>query len=238
VDVSVVRRGIDSLVTLAAHAGRRRRLNARALVDGPAKINLGSSLEIAPGWINVDASLNALIARWPSPFQAALYSLSGQSAFMSRDEYLRRLRGNRFVHCDLTRTLPFVDSSADFVFSSHFLEHLTRAQCVHVLAEARRVLGADGVIRVAVPDLDVAIELYAQGETRHMLDHHFYRPAQGKLAEHRYMYNFPLLAEALNEAGFADVRRCAYREGVVPDLEHLDNRPDETLFVEASGVAR
>ena len=223
---------------LAAYVGQRRRLDPRTLVDGTVKINLGSALEVAPGWINVDASLNAFISRWPSSFQSTLYSLSGQSAFMGRDEYLERLRENRFVHCDLTRALPFVDSSADFVYSSHFLEHLTRAECVRVLAEARRVLGPDGVIRVAVPDLDAAIELYTKGEAREMLDHYFYRPELGKLAEHRYLYNFPLLAEALTEAGFGDVRRCAYREGVVPDLDHLDNRPDETLFVEASGVAR
>jgi hypothetical protein len=52
------------------------------------------------------------------------------------------------------------------------------------------------------------------------------------------MYNLPLLTEALEEAGFAEVRRRPYQEGDVPDLEHLDNRPDETLFVEASGRAR
>jgi SAM-dependent methyltransferase len=239
VNVPLVRHGIDLLVTLTAYVGQRRRLHPEALVDEPVvKINLGSGLEVAPGWVNVDASLNALIARWPSPLQSALYSFSGHSAFVSRDEYLRRLQANCFVHADLTRAFPFVDGSADFMFSSHFLEHLTRDQCIRVLGEARRVLKPSGVIRVAVPDLELAVDLYQAGEARRMLDDHFFRPEQGRLAQHRYMYDFSLLAAALAEAGFADVRRCSYREGDVPDLELLDNRPDETLFVEASGQTR
>ena len=237
--VPLLRRAIDGLVTLTAYLGQRRRLEPETLVDEPVvKINLGSGLEVAPGWINVDASLNALISRWPGPLQSALYTRSGYSAFVGREEYLRRLRSNCFVHADLTRAFPFVDASADFLFTSHFLEHLTRDHCIRVLREARRVLKPDGVIRVGVPDLELAVDLYQAGEARRMLDEHFYRPEQGRLAQHRYMYDFSLLAGALEEAGFADVRKRSYREGDVPDLELLDNRPDETLFVEASGLRR
>jgi hypothetical protein len=37
----------------------------------------------------------------------------------------------------------------------------------------------------------------------------------------------------LREAGFSEVQRCRYREGRCPDLDRLDNRPEETLFMEA-----
>ena len=53
-------------------------------------------------------------------------------------------------------------------------------------------------------------------------------------ARHKYMYDFALLSEALSSAGFHDIRRCGYRQGATPDLEALDNRPDESLFVEAT----
>jgi hypothetical protein len=48
------------------------------------------------------------------------------------------------------------------------------------------------------------------------------------------MYDFTILEEELARAGFRDVARVAFREGRTPDLEQLDNRPDETLFVEAT----
>ena len=55
----------------------------------------------------------------------------------------------------------------------------------------------------------------------------------GDFARHRYMYDFEMLAGLLGRAGFANVRRCEYQEGRVPDLQELDNRPG-SLVVEAS----
>jgi predicted SAM-dependent methyltransferase len=226
---------MDAAVSSAAYLQRNRRIDPSKLTGGePVKLNLGSGLEIAPGWINVDASLNALIASWPSFVQAGLFRFSGYRKELNRDEYLQRLRSNRFVHADLTRPIPFADSSVDFIFSSHLLEHLTRLQAVGLLTEAYRVLRPTGTIRVAVPDLDVVIGLYAKGDARRMLDHYLYQPVFGRLTPHRYMYNFSLLEEVLEEAGFYNIQRRPYREGAVPDLGYLDNRPDETLFVEAS----
>jgi predicted SAM-dependent methyltransferase len=226
---------VDALGRLAILLRRRRTIDPQELVDAkPVKLNLGSGLEVAPGWINVDASLNAVIARWPRPLQTLGFGLSGYKHQIERDEYLRRLRSNFFVHTDLTEPLPFASESADFIFCSHLLEHLTRAQGLGLLTDAHRILRPRGTIRVAVPDLDVAIALYAEGKAREMLDHYFYRPESGRLAQHRSMYNYALLAELLREAGFATVERREYREGTVPDLRQLDNRPEESLFVEAS----
>lgn len=47
------------------------------------------------------------------------------------------------------------------------------------------------------------------------------------------MYDFDLLAQTLLAAGFAAVTLCEYQPGAVPDTERLDNRPEQTLFVEA-----
>lgn len=231
-----IRERIVDLVTRAALIRhRRRRLDPRTgAVGASVNVNLGSGLEVAPGWINVDASLMAMVAAWPRVLQRVLFRQSGYSRLVDLDEFLRRLRTNRFVHHDLTASLPFVDESVDFVFTSHFLEHLAREQGLEVLREAHRILAPGGVIRVAVPDLERAIALYAGGEARRMLDECFYRPEKGRLAQHRYMYDWPLLAQILGEAGFSNVQRCSYREGTLPDLDLLDNRPEETLFVEGT----
>jgi predicted SAM-dependent methyltransferase len=234
-EMTVRRYLVDTLGNSAILLRRRRTIDPRELTDSrPIRINLGSGLEVAPGWINVDASFNAVIARWPRRLQTLGFELSGYKHNVERDEYVRRLQSNLFVHADLTRPLPFASASADFIFSSHVLEHLTRAQGLALVTEAHRILRPGGIIRVAVPDLDIAIALHATGKTREMLDHYFYRPESGRLAEHRSMYNYALLAELLREAGFATVERREYRQGTTPDLVLLDNRPEESLFVEAS----
>jgi hypothetical protein len=48
------------------------------------------------------------------------------------------------------------------------------------------------------------------------------------------MYDFELLHNALSSANFVDIIRCGFQTGRTPDLEALDNRSDETLFVEAA----
>ena len=47
------------------------------------------------------------------------------------------------------------------------------------------------------------------------------------------MYDIDLMRRLLEDVGLREVQRRAYREGLVPDLEQLDNRPEETLYVEA-----
>lgn len=50
---------------------------------------------------------------------------------------------------------------------------------------------------------------------------------------HRWMYDFDSLKNLLLSIGFTVVEKRSFREGVVPDLELLDNRPQESLYVEA-----
>lgn len=50
--------------------------------------------------------------------------------------------------------LPFENEYFDFVYCSHFLEHLTPEQADFVLREVYRVLKKGGILRVVVPDLE------------------------------------------------------------------------------------
>jgi len=56
--------------------------------------------------------------------------------------------------------LPFADAEVDVCYSSHFLEHLSRAQARSLVAEAGRVLKPGGIIRLAVPDLEAMTREY------------------------------------------------------------------------------
>lgn len=59
--------------------------------------------------------------------------------------------------CDI-RQLPFESNFADIVYSSHVLEHFTRADCSDILEEFLRVLKPGGELRIVVPNLGWAIK--------------------------------------------------------------------------------
>ncbi len=60
--------------------------------------------------------------------------------------------------------LPFKDGSVDGCYASHLLEHLPRETARRLLLECLRVLRSGGVLRLAVPDLEVIV-----GEYLHVL---------------------------------------------------------------------
>lgn len=60
--------------------------------------------------------------------------------------------------CDISKEkLPFDDNSVDCIYFSHCLEHIIEERHAFVLSEMKRVLKSDGILRVVVPDMDLAI---------------------------------------------------------------------------------
>lgn len=55
---------------------------------------------------------------------------------------------------NILKGLPFSNDSFDAVYSSHFIEHLSKNNAIYVLKEVIRVLKEDGIIRIVVPDLE------------------------------------------------------------------------------------
>ncbi len=200
---------------------------------GVHKVNIGCGLSVAPGWINVDASLSAWISRRPRWLIRLAYKLSGANRFYTETFYRDTLRNNKFVYHNIDFGLPFRQQTVDYVFSSHFLEHLDKECAQGFLKECLRILKPSGVVRIAVPDLEYAWELYKGGEKELMLHDFFFTGTDTGFSQHRYAYDFELLSKTLSEVGFRTVERKAYREGATPDLELLDNRADYSLYVEA-----
>ncbi len=64
--------------------------------------------------------------------------------------------------CDVSRGLPFPSARFDVVYHSHLLEHLRRQDAVQLLQECSRVLRVGGILRVAVPDLELQVRAYLQ----------------------------------------------------------------------------
>jgi SAM-dependent methyltransferase len=222
---------IDQLNSVVTWTKKSRRIVPRA---GVIKVNVGSSLSVTDGWINVDGSPHLLFTGMPKPVLRLLYRISDAKNWCSEeDRYISQLKKHCFVHHKLEYGLPFPDGSVDYLYSSHVLEHFYPDVAEHILRAAFRVLKTGGRIRICVPDLHHAFELYEQGSKERALNFFFASSKAGSFHQHRYMYDYELLSALLKKIGFTSIEKCAYHMGLVPDLGSLDNRPDETLYVEA-----
>lgn len=212
----------------------KRNRKVKTSSEDVVKINLGCGLAVAKGWLNIDGSLNTLIASLPNFVHRLAYHATGANRYYSGDQYCSLLGNHRFVHHNLVYGIPFEDQSVDFIYSSHFLEHLDKDEALSLLRESHRVLKTGGVIRVSVPDLSYAISLYETGNVEEMLEMYFFNEDEGSnFSRHKYMYDFKLLKIKLEAVGFKHVIRCSYQQGMTPDIDILDNRPEDSLYVEA-----
>ena len=233
--MNFLRRVVDSTTSLLGKLKRHQRIqlpigNITQLV----KVNVGCGLAVAPGWINIDGSLNALIAAFPVFCHVLAYKFSGANKYYKKDEYCNLLKNNKFIHHNIIYGLPLNDNIADYVYSSHFIEHLSKKDASHLIKEMYRILKPGGVLRISVPDLEYAISLYKMGEKDKMLSSYFFvEDDNSHYARHKFMYDYDMLADALVKVGFKDIRRARFKGGLTPDLEILDNRSDESLFIEA-----
>lgn len=143
------------------------------------------------------------------------------------------------LHWDLRRGIPFPDESVQAIFTEHMLEHLTLPDALTLLKECRRVLNAEGILRIGVPDLERYALSYLGRDP--LIDlHRPCRPTRGiAFSEifffygHRSMYDFDTLNVLLREAGFSHVARCEFGSGSLQPCPDSSLRADETLYVEA-----
>ena len=166
----------------------------------------------------------------------------------------------RVVFLDASCRFPFEDSTFDYIYSEHMIEHLPYEQGLAMLKECNRVLKNRGRIRIATPDLRVVAGLcaselnedqqrYLEWATREFLpEGRSDRPAfvvnnLFRAWGHQFLYDEPLLRDALTDAGFTDIRRCEIQESDVPVLRGIeshgrhigeDNNRFETFVLEAT----
>lgn len=145
--------------------------------------------------------------------------------------------------CDVCGGLPLASDSVDYISSMHVLPELAYPDLEDALWELRRVLKAEGTLRLGLPDLDKAILAYQRGDAGYFLiPDDVCRSIGGKLitqmiwyGRSRTLFTYDFAEEVLRKAGFRQVQRCAYRQTASrhPEIVELDNRPGESFFVEA-----
>lgn len=220
------------------------------------KLNIGCGLTAPSGWVNIDSSLNARLAKWPwlRKMLAVLHIIPLAKANIP---YPRNI-----YFYDMRKGLSFPDNSVEIIYCSHFLEHLSRHDAFFFMKDCYRLLVTGGIIRIIVPDLAQYAQQYIQrlkqinqeasinelpaerfledlgifekeSVNENMLIH-LYKKIYNKNI-HKWMYDEYSLILLLKEQGFSNIQRKQSYESLIKDIERLDNavRFDNAICLEA-----
>lgn len=111
------------------------------------KLNLGCGLVAPEGWVNIDKSMSALLAK-----HAVLRAFLQATRVLPSDARYEKWSSNIRFH-DLRKGLPFRDESAAYVYVSNLLYAQPYQETLQLFREIHRVMVPGGVLRVV--DLDV-----------------------------------------------------------------------------------
>ncbi|MGI5146914.1 class I SAM-dependent methyltransferase [Plantactinospora sp. CA-294935] len=207
------------------------------------RLNLGCGLRAPAGWVNIDRSPSLTLARVPGA-----RSLLRRAGVLSKEHMVPWPRSIK--QFDVTKPLPYPNSSVSAIYSSHTLEHLYYDQALLLLRECHRTLRPGGMIRLALPDAQVLARrlLSAAGDeaaaaglefTKNLLMGPLSRPTRRERvvtrfssSSHRWQPTPALVHEMLRQAGFPNPQPREYLVGALPGLAEVEHRPD-SLFVEA-----
>ena len=145
------------------------------------------------------------------------------------------------INFDLTKKFPFKDNSIEFIYTSHFLEHLSFNELNNLLSECYRVLKPDSKISIVVPNARLYINAYLNNdpfvsyedmyeggkiETGSPLDQINYIAYLG--GDHKHMFDMESLLRILNSHGFKDAKERGF------DLTYdKESRDFESIYAEA-----
>ncbi|MFI5329548.1 MAG: class I SAM-dependent methyltransferase [Desulfobaccales bacterium] len=212
-------------------------------------LGCGPTAKTPEGWLNLDASWNARLAKYPilrkllTVFRCLPHGLDNSWA------------ADIFIH-DIRKPLPFEDNSFAGIYASHLLEHLYLDKAKALLKECYRVLEPRGVLRIVVPDLRVIINDYIKatennsepaGEHLHPADklsqyffiqypsHNILYELYAKLTDfhsHKWMYDAVSLCGYFNWAGFVEVQEMQVQESRLTNLGQVEGPSTSGLVVE------
>jgi SAM-dependent methyltransferase len=204
-----------------------------------AYVQYGCGHSAPDGWLNYDASSTLRVERLP---------VVGR--FVKKNA--RRFPAN-VVLADILKGLPIADGSADGVYASHILEHLSRGSMHVALQNTYRMLRPNGIFRLIVPDLEARARRYLADLEAMRLDANdrFLRSsylgveadskgldslasAMFGRSTHLWMWDYPSIEAALKTAGFTSIRRCDMGDSGDPAFAAVEQY--DRFYDEDSGI--
>jgi predicted SAM-dependent methyltransferase len=157
---------------------------------------------------------------------------------------LDNLSGKADLQWDLTWGIPVEDGSCELIYSEHLVEHLTAADGVALMKECRRVLQPGGILRIAMPSLEVLIRRSCCGDWRDQdwlrWPGHDFIQTRAEMMNiafrwwgHQWLYDYEELDRRLREAGWEEITPAERGQSDCAALRNLETRADSMLICEA-----
>jgi predicted SAM-dependent methyltransferase len=153
----------------------------------------------------------------------------------------------------VVKGLPVLANSADLVYCSHTLEHLSLEDCRVALSETFRILKPGGVFRAVMPDLRYICSAYLardasdpEGAAAFMRDTNLGIERRARGVErirkffsrdaHLWMWDYAAIRLELKQAGFVAIRKAAYGDSTHVAFADVESphRWDNSLGFEAT----
>ena len=197
-------------------------------------VNFGSGNICPDGWISLDWSLSALLAKFPYFYQIKkiLFKLN----FISKNILDAKWPKNITIW-DMRWGVPFAKESVDITYASHFLEHLPKDKALRFLKRCHDILKTGGIIRLVVPDIDIIFNKYNKYISidpiiaTNELNLRLFEEGQ-----HKHMYNYSTLSKTLSDIGFKKIKKLNFRKSAIADIKKLETpklKYYTSLYIEA-----
>jgi len=208
------------------------------------RVNIGCGNSPINGWINYDNSLAIKLANSP-----LLFFIS-KSLKLLRKQQIENVEWNKkhkILFADATKKIPLETNSVECIYTSHMLEHLSRTGSISFLDECLRILKIDGILRIVVPDLRMAINDYlTDGDADEFMERlRVEAPSIGSLKEkfklfisgyrhHQWMYDGKSVSILMKNRGFRNVKVCKNGETYIksPGELNLYEKSEESVYIE------
>jgi predicted SAM-dependent methyltransferase len=139
------------------------------------------------------------------------------------------------VKLDATELFPIPDSSFDFVYSEHMIEHIPYWSGQQMLRECFRIMKPGAYIRISCPDMQFLIDLYTNPTDVARQYTEQEKPEWAPYADpififnnyvrdwgHQFIYDKPAMTNSLLAAGFDNITEHAILESNIPELQNLE----------------
>lgn len=121
------------------------------------KLHIGCGKNALDGFINLDNNVFILFKNIPFIAEILRFLKFVPKWF---PEFIEIVKEKNIRYCNASKKIPFNNSSVDFIYTCHMLEHLDNEETKVFFEECYRVLKPNCTLRVAVPNFQLLIDNY------------------------------------------------------------------------------